>query len=185
MADDNEKRQYHPALRAMTWVVPLAALVIIAVLLMSRGDSGKGGGIEISPPEGAVISYLGFAEIDTVIAGANESFSRKDYEETARLLTRARFFIHSGISEGMLDEMPDNLELVLGLSEFYRGNTLKGILFVTSAAETAPRNETYLWYLGMMHLSQGNDDEARMWLERTAAAGGIYAEPAKRTLEDM
>lgn len=185
MADDNEKRQYHPAMRAMTWIVPLAALVIIAVLLISGGDSGKDGGIEISPPEGVVIAYIGFAEIDTVIAGANESFSRKNYEETSRLLTRARFFIHSGISEGKFNEIPDNLELVLGLSEFNRGNTLKGILFVTSAAETAPRNETYLWYLGMMHLSQGNDSEARMWLEKTAAAGGKYAEPAKRTLEDM
>ena len=185
MADDNGKRQYHPAMRAMTWAVPLAALAISVILLISGGEAAKDRGIEISPPEEAVIAYIGFAEIDTVIAGANESFSGKDYDESARLLARARFFIHSGISEGKFDEMPDNLELVLGLSEFYRGNTLKGILFVTSAAETAPRNETYLWYLGMMHLSQGNDDEARIWLERTAAAGGKYAEQAKSALDDM
>ena len=185
MTDDNGKRQYHPALRALTWAVPLAALAMIAVLLISGDNDGNGGSIDISPPAAAVIPYIGFAEIDSVIAGANESFIREDYEETARLLTRARFFIHSGISEGMFDAAPQNLELVLGLSEFYRGNTLKGILFVTTAVEAEPQNGMYLWYLGMMYLSQGDKDEARMWLERTVAAGGKYSESAKTALEDM
>ena len=184
MTDDNGKRQYHPALRALTWAVPLAALVMIAVIMIWGGDDGKGGSIDISPPA-AVIPYVGFAEIDTVIAGANESFAGKNYEETSRLLTRARFFIHSGISEGMLSTMPQNLELILGLSEFYRGNTLKGILFVTTAAEAEPQNGMYLWYLGMMYLSQGDKNEARMWLERTVTAGGKYSESAKAALEDM
>lgn len=185
MTDDNGKRQYHPAFRALAWAVPLAALAVIAILMIwgERGD--RTSIIDIKPPDEAGIPYVGFAEIDTVIAGANESFTRKNYEETSRLLTRARFFIHSGISEGMLDTMPQNLELVLGLSEFYRGNTLKGILFVTTAVETEPRNGTYLWYLGLMHLSQGNKGEAGMWLERAAAAGGKYSESAKTALEEM
>ncbi len=185
MTDDNGKRQYHPAFRALTWIVPLAALAVIAVLLISGGDDGTGSGVEVRPPVSSGIQYIGFAEIDTVIAGANEAFEKKDYDEASRLLTRARFFIHSGISEGSFDSVPRNLDLVLGLSDFYRGFPLKGILYVTIAAEADPQNETYSWYLGLMHLSQKNRKEARMWLERTAAMGGVYSESAKTALEEM
>ena len=185
MADDNGKRQYHPAFRAIAWTVPLAALAVIAVLLISGGNDDGVSAVEVDPPVPAEIPFTGFAEIDTVIAGANEAFERKDYDESARLLTRARFFIHSGISEGMFDSLPDNLELVLGLSEFYRGYPLKGILLVTAAAEVEPRNETYMWYLGLMHLSRGNRDEAKMWLKKTAASGGKYSESAARALIEM
>ena len=185
MTGDNGKRQYHPAFRALSWGVPVAALAVIAALMIFGEDGEQGGIVEISPPASAGIHYIGFAEIDSIIAGAAEAFDRRDYDETARLLTRARFFIHSGISEGSFDEVPRNLELILGLSEFYRGNHVKGILFVTSAAETEPRNETYAWYLGLMHLSRGDKKEAKMWLEKTAAIGGIYSESAKTALEEM
>ncbi len=46
-------------------------------------------------------------------------------------------------------------------------------------------NETYAWYLGMMHLSEGNKEEAKKYLERTAALGGLYAESARMTLEEI
>lgn len=185
MTEDNGKRQYHPALRAIVWIVPLAAIAVIAVLMLTGGNEDRISATGIAPPVSADIPYMGFAEIDTVIAGANEAFERKNYDETARLLTRARFFIHSGISEGMFDHVPVNLDLVLGLSEFYRGYPLKGILFLTTAVEANPDNETYMWYLGMMHLSQGNRDEAKMWLEKTAGAGGKYSESAARALAEM
>lgn len=185
MTDDNGKRQYHPAFRAIAWIVPMAAIAVIAALMLTGGDDDRINAAGIAPPVSADIPYIGFAEVDTVIAGANEAFGKKDYDETARLLTRARFFIHSGISEGIFDSMPVNLDLVLGLSEFYRGYPLKGILFVTTAVEAEPGNETYMWYLGMMHMSQGNGDEAKMWLEKTAAAGGKYSESAARALRKI
>jgi hypothetical protein len=185
MTDDNGKKQYHPAFRAIAWAVPLTALAFIAFLLLTGDGNQTGSGVEIPPPASAEIPYIGFAQIDTIIAGANEAFEMKDYEETARLLSRARFFIHSGISEGRFDSMPRNLELILGLSEFYRGYALKGTLFVTTAAEADPQNETYAWYLGMMHLSLGNREEAKKYLERTAALGGIYAERARTTLAEI
>ena len=185
MTGDNAKRQYHPAFRAISWGVPLAALAVIAALLIFGGEGEKGSGVDVSPPARAGIPYVGFAEIDSIIAGATEAFEKRDYEESARLLSRARFFIHSGISEGRFDGVPRNLELILGLSEFYRGYPLKGILFVTSAAEVEPQNETYAWYLGLMHLSEGNIKDARKYLERTAAIGGIYSESSKTMLEEM
>jgi len=185
MTEDNGKRQYHPAFRALTWSLPLAAVVIIAALLIVGRGNDMAGSVKITPPSEAGIPYVGFAEIDTIIAGATEAFNRKRYEEAARLLSRARFFIHSGISEGRFDDMPPNLELLLGLSEFYRGYPVKGILFVTSAAAAEPMNDTYSWYLGLMHLSQGNEKEARMWLEKTAAMGGTYADSARTVLEKM
>ena len=71
------------------------------------------------------------------------------------------------LTEGQFERVPENLELVLGLSDFYRGFPLKGILYLTAAVEAEPGNGTYTWYLGLMHLSQGNDDEAVKWLEKT------------------
>ena len=185
MTDDNGKRQYHPAFRALTWIVPVAALAAIAFILLFGGGDDEGTGIEIVPPQPAGIPYVRFAEIDTLIAGATKAFERKDYDESARLLARARFFIHSGIREGRFDHMPANLELILGLSEFLRGYQLKGILFVTAAAETDPLNEMYAWYLGMMHLSKGNNKEAKEWFEKTAALGGLHAESARKALEEI
>jgi len=185
MMGNNVKRQYHPAFRALSWGVPLAALAIIAAFMIFGEDSERGTGIEVAPPASAGIPYIGFARIDSVIAGATKAFEKKNYEEAARLLTRARFFIHSGISDGRFDGVRRNLDLILGLSEFYRGYPVKGILFVTYAAETEPQNETYAWYLGMMHLSRGDKKEAKPWLEKTAAIGGIYSESAKTALEAM
>ncbi len=185
MTGDNAQKRYHPAFRALSWGVPLAALAVIAALLFFGADGDRGSGVEVSPPTPAGISSVGFAEIDSIIAGATEAFEKRDYKESARLLSRARFFIHSGISEGRFGGVPRNLELILGLSEFYRGYPLKGILFVTSAAEVEPQNETYAWYLGLMHLSEGNKKDARKYFERTAALGGIYSDSSKTMLEEM
>ena len=185
MTGDNAQKRYHPAFRALSWGVPLAALAVIAALLLFGGEREKGSVVEVNPPASAGIPNTGFAEIDSIIAGATEAFEKRDYEESARLLARARFFIHSGISEGRFDGVPRNLELILGLSEFYRGYPLKGILLVTYATEMEPQNGTYAWYLSLMHLSEGNKKEARKYLERTAAIGGIYSESAKTALEEM
>ena len=184
MTGNNAQKQPHPAFRALTWGVPLAALAVIAALLIFGKGSGNGG-IDISPPARAGIPYVGFAEIDTIIAGASEAFEKGDYRESAALLSRARFFIQSGTSQGRFDGLPRNLELILGLSEFYRGYPEKGILIVTGAAEAEPRNESYLWYLGQLHLSEGNRKEARKYLVRTAAIGGIYSESSKMILDGM
>ena len=146
MTDDNGKRQYHPAFRALTRGLPIAAAGIIAALLILGNGNESTGRVRITPPAEAGIPYVGFAEIDTIIAGAAEAFDRKRYDESARLLSRARFFIHSGISEGRFDGIPPNLELILGLSEFYRGYPVKGMLFVTSAAAAEPTNGTCLLY---------------------------------------
>ena len=185
MTGNNAQKRYHPAFRWLSWGVPLAALAVIAAFLFSGGEEKKGSGVEVSPPAPAGITNTGFAEIDSIIAGATEAFEKRDYEESARLLSRARFFIHSGISEGRFDGIPRNLELILGLSEFYRGYPLKGILFVMCAAEVEPRNETYAWYLGLMHLSEGNNKDARKYLERAAALGGIYSDSSGKILEEM
>lgn len=185
MAGNNEQKRQHPAFRVLSWGVPLAALAIIAALMIFGKNGERDSGVEISPPASAGIPYVGFAEIDSIIAGAAEAFEKGNYEESAGLLTRARFFIHSGISEDRFDGVPRNLELILGLSEFYRGYPLKGILFVTSAAAVEPQNETYAWYLGLMHLSEGNIKDAKKYLERTAAIGGIYSESSKTILEKM
>ena len=183
MTGNNAQKRPHPAFRVLSWGVPLAALAVIAALIIPGKNAQPGG--EVSPPARAGIPYVGFAEIDSIIAGASVAFEKGDYKESASLLTRARFFIRSGINEGRFDGLPRNLELVLGLSEFYRGYSGKGILIITGAAETDPENETYSWYLGQLHLSEGNRIEAKKYLERTAAMGGVYSESSKMILEEM
>ena len=37
----------------------------------------------------------------------------------------------------------------------------------------------------MMHLSQGDKKEARMWLEKASSLGGAYADSARTVLEEM
>jgi tetratricopeptide (TPR) repeat protein len=185
MTGNSPRRGYNPAFRLISVGVPLAAIAAIAALLIFPGGREPGSMIEIKPPLSAGIPYVGFAEIDTTIAGGAEAFEEGDYDEAARLLSRARFFIHSGIMEGRFDRFPRNLELILGLSEFLRGYPPKGIEFVASAAETNPENETYSWYLGLMYLSQGSRDEAKKYLQRTAALDGIYSQSAVKILEEM
>jgi hypothetical protein len=184
MTGNNANKQLHPAYRVLTWGVPLVALAVIAFIMVS-GREDKRSGEEITPPAQAAIPYVGFAEIDSIISGASKAFEKGEYEESASLLARARFFIQSGIREERFDRLPRNLELILGLSEFYRGYPRKGIISVTSAVESEPQNETYRWYLGLMHLYEGNREDARKHLERTVAIGGIYSESAKMILDDM
>jgi TPR repeat protein len=185
MPAENGNNQYHPALRALMWVVPAAALVVIVIALVAGGGGPAGDAVVIDPPAGVDIPWIGFAQIDTLIAGASDAFVARRYEETSRLLSRARFFIHSGIREGQFEQVPPRLELILGLADWYRGFPLKGILYVTSAAEADPENGTYAWYLGRMHLGRGNREDAVKWLEKAAEAGGEHAGEAKALLQEL
>jgi hypothetical protein len=36
-----------------------------------------------------------------------------------------------------------------------------------------------------MHLSRGNEEEAKKWFERTAGIGGAFADRAGKALEEM
>jgi hypothetical protein len=184
MTGDKVQKGPHPAFRALSWGLPLAALAVIAALLIF-GDDGGEEGTMVSPPSRAGIPYVGFAEIDSIIAGGADAFEKGDYDGSAALLARARFFIASGIREGRFAGMPRNLELILGLSQYYRGYPEKGIEMVMGAAEAEPRSEICSWYLGRMLLSEGDAEGARKYLERTAALGGMYSESAKTILEGM
>ena len=184
MKDDNAGKRYHPALRTLIWAVPLAAVAIILFLQISSRRHVKGT-VEIRPPATASIPYLGHAEVDSLITGGSGAFERGDYNESARLLTRARFFIRAGISENIFGGMPRNLELILGLSEYYRGYPAKGIEAVTHAAASDPRDSTYAWYLALMHLLEGNRAEGEWWLEKASSLSGIHADSAREMLEKL
>ena len=165
------------------WIVPAAALAVVAALLL-RGEPDRTHTV-IAPPLEAKTLWVGYAEIDTIIAGAAEAFEAKDWKETSRLLSRARFFIESGIREGSFERVPPSLDLMLGLAEYNRGNYDKGISQVTAAAEAEPGSGMYPYYLGWMHLGTGNGGEARKSLERAAALGGRYAGPSREMLERL
>jgi tetratricopeptide (TPR) repeat protein len=185
MHAENRKDQYHPALRAAMWIIPLAALAVIAAALIGGGSGDEPGKISIVPPEEAGIPYVGFAEIDTVIAGGSSAFQQRRYDEASRLLSRARFFIQSGIREGRFDSMPPNLEMILGLADYLRGYPLKGILYLTAAADSDPDNAEYTWYLGQMLLAEGKGEEAEKWLRKTVSLGGAHSAEAEALLSGM
>ncbi len=186
MAAESNGKRYHPLLRAMTWAVPLAALAVIAGFMLA-GNGGGGSVVTVTPPASARISPVGMADIDSIIAGGSEAFRSEDYDEAARLLSRARFFIRSGISEGKFEAMPTNLDLVLGLSEFYRGYPDRAVAYLSEAAREEPGDCDCALYLGLVHLSRGEKKPAREFLERAAASddGGECPGLAKKALGGM
>ena len=124
-------------------------------------------------------------EIDTIIAGASEAFGDKDWDETARLLARARFFIESGVREGEFAAVPPRLDLILGLAEYNRGNHETGITRAKAAAEAEPENDACQYFLGWMYHGIGDDGEAAGYFERAAAMNGRFSRQAKEMLDGL
>jgi len=179
---------YHPAVRALGWALPAVAAAAAALILLAGGDGDPPRAerlARISPPASIDVPPVGFADIDTILAGGVEAFEERDFDESARLLSRARFFVESGIREGVFDRLPPNLELAIGLSEFYRGYPVRAAESLESAVDDDPGDETAAWYLARIYLETGREDEARKMLEKVAALGGVYSASARDRLEKM
>ena len=177
-------RPYHPAFRPLAVLVPAVAAVAIALLLWQR-HTGRPPAVDtasIPPPAAVEISWVAFAPIDTIIAGGADAFRRGDWDEAARLLSRARFFTDSGIREGSIASEPDNLDLFIGLAEFYRGYPDRGIESAAREIERDPLDEQARWYLASMLIAAGRGKEARSHLETLEGMGGTRAAQAREAL---
>jgi tetratricopeptide (TPR) repeat protein len=186
MNSGSEPRQYHPAYRLLAVLVPAAALVAIALLLWQRQSGPHAVDTSsVLPPDTVEISFVSFAPIDTMIVGGADAFARGDFSEAARLLSRARFFTESGIREGSIARMADNIDLYIGLAEFYRGYPERGIENVGREVERDPLDGQARWYLAEMLIAMGRRKEARSHLETLAGAGGPWGARAQAALSRL
>ncbi len=177
------------AARALGWALPALALAVLVVLLLN-GNGGNGGPDgdrreRIPPPASLSIPPVNYAEIDTILAGGVAAFNRHDYEEAARLLSRARFFIKAGVSEGAFSGIPENLDLAIGLSELYRGRDERAVESLEKAVSDYPLDETAAWYLALVCIETGDRERAKSALEKVAAMGGVYSVSAKERLRGL
>jgi hypothetical protein len=162
-------------------MVPAAALIVIVILWWGKREE-EPEKQPFNPPVAVNIQPIGFGTVDSILAGGSRAFLAGDYEEAARLLSRAHFFIRTGISEGEIDSFPQNLELFLGLSQFYRGVRERGAEYLESEVENYPRSDPPRWYLALIYLETGKTEEAREQLERVAALGGLHSTAARELL---
>lgn len=178
-------KAYHPAFRVLALLVTAAAVVVIALYMperLARRSAPALSPAAFEPPSDLRVPFVSFAPIDSIIAGGSEAFARGDYHEASRLLGRARFFIESGMREGVFSSPPDNLDLLIGLSDFYRGYAERGIESAERAVRRDPLDETALWHLGSMLLAAGRAHEARGYFETVAGLDGRYAAQARALL---
>lgn len=178
---------YHPVFRLLAVLVPAVAAVVIALIVLQRRAEAPGEAETASPrpPDAVEIPWVSFAPIDTIIAGGVEAFRREDWDEAARLLSRARFFTESGIREGSIDSLSDNIDLYIGLAEFYRGYVDRGIENAYREVERDPLDGRARWYLASMLLAAGRRAEARSHLETLKGIGGPWGARAASALPDL
>jgi nitroreductase len=174
----------------LAWLMPaLAAAAIITILIfLPRKDArlpetGFAPGVE--PPPAAYIPFVDHPGIDTLIAGGSRAFARRDYLEAERLLTRARFFVESGINVGEIKEFPTGLSFFAGLSACYRGFPDKGLPMIEEEVERDPAGAMYLYYLAHIKMAEGKKDEGRKFLSRAAMGTGPYGDLAKKELDGV
>lgn len=180
-------RPYHPVFRLLAGLAPVAALIAIALLSWHRhaGRSREVDPSSVQPPAAVEVSWVAFAPIDTIIAGGAEAFRRGDWNEAARLLSRARFFTESGIREGSIERGSDNIDLYIGLAEFYRGYVDRGIENVAREVERDSLDGQARWYLASMLIAAGRRKEARSHLETLAGIGGPWGARARAALDEL
>ena len=187
MNTEPERRTYHPVYRLLAVIVPAAAAIAVALLLWQRhaGHHRLVDTSSVAPPAAVDIAWVSFAPIDSIIAGGADAFRRGDWSEAARLLSRARFFTESGIREGAIAGEADNLDLFIGLAEFYRGYPDRGIENAAREVERDPLDEQARWYLASMLIAAGRKEEARSHLETLAGMGGTRASEAREALDRL
>ncbi|MDD3643876.1 MAG: hypothetical protein PHQ19_10480, partial [Candidatus Krumholzibacteria bacterium] len=87
--------------------------------------------------------------------------------------------------EGAIEKGSDNLDLYIGLAEFYRGYPARGIESAGREVERDPLDGRARWYLASMLLAEGRREEARSHLETLAGTDGAWAARAREALEEL
>jgi tetratricopeptide (TPR) repeat protein len=166
-------------------IMPIGAIIVLLMLLIPQlmeMKRGKPGLAYITPPLAMKYYSTGYAKTDSLMNAALRSFSSKDYEEAARLLTKVHFFWTVSIREGRVTRYPADLRFYLGLAHFYRGRPDQGIPYLEDEERNSPYEEKYPWYLAHLYIARGQSDKARRELERVVQLNGQLAAEAAEKL---
>ena len=184
-AAENKKQlkpTYLPRMMPIGGIIILLALLI--PLLMGKKHEYRGLA-SVEPPLAMKIYATGYTSIDSLLNDGLRSFSRKNYEEAARLLTKAHFYWTVKIREGSQEPYPEDLRFYIGLSEFYRGYPAKGAPYLEEEERANRYEAKYPWYLAHLYIAQVRYGDARNELEKVIALNGSYSREAQTKVQQL
>ena len=173
-----------------TWLprmMPVGGIIILLLLLLPQilhraPDRSRLSRVE--PPESKVFAS-GHFRSDSLLNAGMDAFSRKDYVEASRLLSKVQFFWSASIREKEVKSYPGDLLFYLGLSDFYRGHPELAAPLLAEEEKRNPVDERYPWYLAHINIALARYGDARTELERVVELGGGFAEQARRKLKEL
>ncbi|UCF05265.1 MAG: hypothetical protein JSV33_15320 [bacterium] len=188
MDNDNRQTVRKPPFSFLIRFVPIAAIVVLLMFLIPL--LGNRHPLEdkpyyIEPPIAMKGSRIRFGQIDTLVNRGLRQFDSRNYEEAARILSKAHFLASVKIKEKETTLYPVDLRFYLGLAHFYRGEAEKGIPFLEEEEKQARREEKYPWYLAHLYLAAGHPDKARAALERVVELNGASASKAQQKIDRL
>jgi len=184
-ATENKKQlkpTYLPRMMPIGGIIILLALLI--PLLMGKKHEYRGLA-NVEPPLAMKIYATGYTSIDSLLNDGLRSFSRKNYEGAARLLTKAHFYWTVKIREGSQEPYPEDLRFYIGLAEFYRGYPAKGAPYLEEEERANRYEAKYPWYLAHLYIAQGRYGDARNELEKVIALNGSYSREAQTKVQQL
>jgi tetratricopeptide (TPR) repeat protein len=173
-----------------TWlprIMPVGGIIILLILLLPQllhkaPDRSRLSRVE--PPEPKVFA-TGYFRSDSLLNAGMDAFSRKDYEEASRLLSKVQFFWSVSIREKEVKSYPGDLLFYLGLSDFYRGHPELAVPLLAEEEKRNPEDERYPWYLAHVDIALGRYGDARTELERVVELGEGLAERARDKIKSL
>jgi len=168
-------------------MMPIGAIVILLLILLPQLLHKAPNRRELSrvEPPAARIFATGYAKSDSLLNAGMDAFSRKDYTEASRLLSKVQFFWSVSIREKKMKSYPEDLLFYLGLSDFYRGHAELAAPLLAEEEKRNPVDERYPWYLGHVYVALGRYGDATTELEKVVELGGGLAEEARRKIESL
>lgn len=169
-------------------MMPVGGIIILLALLIPllMGKNHEYRELaNIEPPLAMKVYATGDTSVDSLLNGGLHSFSKKNYTEAARQLTKAHFYWTVKIREGSQEPYPEDLLFYLGLSEFYRGYAAKGTLYLEEEGRANRYEAKYPWYLAHLYIAQGRFDDARNELEKVTKLGASYSLEAQAKMRQL
>lgn len=169
-------------------MMPIGGIIILLLLLLPQILHKAPNRRELSrvePPVVPKVFATGYAKSDSLLNAGLNAFSRKDYEEASRLLSKVQFYWSVSIREERMKSYPEDLLFYLGLSDFYRGHPELAAPLLAAEEKGNPVDERYPWYLAHVYIALGRYGDARAELEKVVTLGGRLSAQSRLKLKSL
>lgn len=177
-----------PPFQFLTRLIPLAVIAVMLMLLLphlKRGTAVNELLVNVEPPIGLQTYNTASDTLNTLLYDGLKRFGRKDYDEAARLLSKAYFFSTVKMRKKEFSSYPEDLRFYFGLTYFYRNQAAKGIPLLEEEALKEPDDEKYPWYLAHLYLAVGENEKAADRFQAVVSLGGSLSAAAEEKLEAL